>query len=367
MACFLSEAEKEARKRNRLIEGKLKGDKKELRQEIKLLLLGAGESGKSTVVKQMRIIHGGGYSQDDLNGFKPLIFENVHKNTTILLEAAEEWNYKLAPANEEHMDKVFGYDKSKIGMFQSEYLPSIALLFKDPAIQQALKRRNELQLNDSAEYYFDRLGAFQNPSYVPNVQDVLCSRVATTGISEFNFEMEGTNFRMLDVGGQRSERRKWIHCFEGITSITFIAAINGYDQVCFEDNATNRMFESLALWDQIVNYAIFEKVSMILFFNKMDLFEKKVHKSAIGEHFPAFLEYCSTTQFKDIPKPTQLDFGKGFFLALFKEKVAPDLQGGERDVYAHYTTATDTQGIKAVFDAVRSTIINNNAAAWNVI
>eukprot|EP00042_Codosiga_hollandica_P033484 m.224539 g.224539 ORF g.224539 m.224539 type:complete len:356 (-) comp54198_c0_seq4:286-1353(-) len=327
MACFLSEAEKEARKRNRLIEGKLKGDKKELRQEIKLLLLGAGESGKSTVVKQMRIIHGGGYSQDDLNGFKPLIFENVHKNTTILLEAAEEWNYKLAPANEEHMDKVFGYDKSKIGMFQSEYLPSIALLFKDPAIQQALKRRNELQLNDSAEYYFDRLGAFQNPSYVPNVQDVLCSRVATTGISEFNFEMEGTNFRMLDVGGQRSERRKWIHCFEGITSITFIAAINGYDQVCFEDNATNRMFESLALWDQIVNYAIFEKVSMILFFNKMDLFEKKVHKSAIGEHFPAYPGYCSTAQIKDIPKPTQLDFGKAFFLALFQEKVAPNFQG----------------------------------------
>eukprot|EP00042_Codosiga_hollandica_P033482 m.224527 g.224527 ORF g.224527 m.224527 type:complete len:315 (-) comp54198_c0_seq2:286-1230(-) len=196
--------------------------------------------------------------------------------------------------------------------------------------------------------YFDRLGAFQNPSYVPNVQvplaspvsslsiqaltlgnvqDVLCSRVATTGISEFNFEMEGTNFRMLDVGGQRSERRKWIHCFEGITSITFIAAINGYDQVCFEDNATNRMFESLALWDQIVNYAIFEKVSMILFFNKMDLFEKKVHKSAIGEHFPAYPGYCSTAQIKDIPKPTQLDFGKAFFLALFQEKVAPNFQG----------------------------------------
>ncbi len=43
---------------------------------------------------------------------------------------------------------------------------------------------------------------------------------------------------MIDVGGQRSERRKWIHCFEDVTSITFIAAVSGYDQVCVEDNVT---------------------------------------------------------------------------------------------------------------------------------
>ena len=60
---------------------------------------GAGESGKSTVVKQMRIIHGSGYTKDDKLGFIPLIFENVAKNTTTLLEAAEEWNYSLASHN----------------------------------------------------------------------------------------------------------------------------------------------------------------------------------------------------------------------------------------------------------------------------
>ena len=91
--------------------------------------------------------------------------------------------------------------------------------------------------------------------YSLNCQDVLRSRVATTGIVESNFEMQDTTFRfaschaccrayhhlmrsMIDVGGQRSERRKWIHCFEDVTSITFIAAVSGYDQVCIEDNVT---------------------------------------------------------------------------------------------------------------------------------
>ena len=51
-------------------------------------------------MKQMRIIHGQGYSDEDRVGFIPLIFENVVKNTTTLLEAAEEWSYALAPGNQ---------------------------------------------------------------------------------------------------------------------------------------------------------------------------------------------------------------------------------------------------------------------------
>ena len=39
---------------------------------------------------------------------------------------------------------------------------------------------------------------------------------------------------MVDVGGQRSERRKWIHCFENVTSIIFLVALSEYDQVLFE-------------------------------------------------------------------------------------------------------------------------------------
>jgi len=43
---------------------------------------------------------------------------------------------------------------------------------------------------------------------------VLRARSKTTGITETEFEVDSTKFRMVDVGGQRSERKKWIHCFE---------------------------------------------------------------------------------------------------------------------------------------------------------
>jgi guanine nucleotide-binding protein G(i) subunit alpha len=47
--------------------------------------------------------------------------------------------------------------------------------------------------------------------------------------------------RLFDVGGQRSERKKWIHCFEDVTAIIFCVAMSEYDQVLHEDETTVRI------------------------------------------------------------------------------------------------------------------------------
>lgn len=50
---------------------------------------------------------------------------------------------------------------------------------------------------------------------------------------------------MFDVGGQRSERKKWIHCFESVTSIIFCTALSEYDQGLLEEKSQVRPFISL--------------------------------------------------------------------------------------------------------------------------
>jgi hypothetical protein len=78
----------------------------------------------------------------------------------------------------------------------------------------------------------DRLG---QGDYVPTEQDVLRTRVKTTGIVETHFNYKSISFKMFDVGGQRSERKKWIHCFEGVTAIVFCVALSAYDLMLAED------------------------------------------------------------------------------------------------------------------------------------
>jgi guanine nucleotide-binding protein subunit alpha len=85
--------------------------------------------------------------------------------------------------------------------------------------------------------YFDSIGRIGDPRYAPSNQDVLRSRVKTTGITETVFVIGDLTYRMFDVGGQRSERKKWIHCFESVTAIIFLVAISEYDQTLIEDES----------------------------------------------------------------------------------------------------------------------------------
>jgi len=90
--------------------------------------------------------------------------------------------------------------------------------------------------------FFGKIDQLFTPDWLPDNQDMLHSRLRTTGITETLFEMRKLNFRMMDVGGQRSERKKWIHCFEGVQTLLFLVALSGYDQSLLEDQNAVRSF-----------------------------------------------------------------------------------------------------------------------------
>lgn len=94
--------------------------------------------------------------------------------------------------------------------------------------------------------YFDSIERIGHHNYLPTDQDVLRSRVKTTGITETTFVIKNLTYRMFDVGGQRSERKKWIHCFENVTAIIFLIAISEYDQVLIEDETVVSKHEKQA-------------------------------------------------------------------------------------------------------------------------
>ncbi|KAL5008841.1 hypothetical protein ScPMuIL_014422 [Solemya velum] len=163
----------------------------------------------------------------------------------------------------------------------------------------------EYQLTDSAKYYLDSVDQIANPDYLPSLQDILRVRVPTTGIIEYPFDLDSIIFRMVDVGGQRSERRKWIHCFENVTSIMFLVALSEYDQVLVESDNENRMGSP-----------------------------KKDAQSA-----------------------------REFILRMFVD-LNPD---PDKIIYSHFTCATDTENIRFVFAAVKDTILQLNLKEYNLV
>merc|ERR1711988_1803982 len=150
----------------------------------------------------------------------------------------------------------------------------LKMMWEHEATKAMFLRRNEFQLNDSTHYYMEEEGGIARlcaPDYVPTEQDVLRSRVRTTGIVQSDFTIKNIQFSMFDVGGQRNEHRKWIHCFDNVNAVVFVASCSEFDQKLFEDETQNRLDEAIQLFDQICNSKWFKSTAMILFLNKKDL------------------------------------------------------------------------------------------------
>uniref|UniRef100_A0A2K6DFK7 Uncharacterized protein n=1 Tax=Macaca nemestrina TaxID=9545 RepID=A0A2K6DFK7_MACNE len=222
-ACCLSKEAKE-------IEQQLRRDKRVACRELKLLLLRTGESGKSTFIKQMRIIHGSGYSNEDKRVFTKLVYQNIFTAMQAMIRAMDtlkiQYKYEHDKA---HAQLVREVDVEKVPAFENPYVGAIKSLWNDPGIQES------------------------DPAYLPMQEDVLRVRVPTN-----------------------------------VTSIMFLVALSEYDRVLVESDNENRMEERKALFRTIITYPWFQNSSVILFLNVKDLLEEEIMYSHLVDYFPEY-------------------------------------------------------------------------------
>ncbi|KZZ99046.1 G protein alpha subunit [Moelleriella libera RCEF 2490] len=334
--------------RSRELDRVIRQDEKRMAKEVKLLLLGAGESGKSTILKQMKLIYSQGFNKHERLEWKPVIFNNIIQSFRTILEAMTELEFAFDNAdNEKYMARILvEYEISPEDKLPQEYLQPIKTLWQDSGVKQAIAKGNEYALHDNLAYFIDDMDRIWADEYVPNDQDLLRARRRTTGITESIFDLGQLTYRMFDVGGQRSERKKWIHCFENVHCLLFLVAISGYDQSLAEDKHGNQMNEALMLWESIANSHWFTKSAMILFLNKMDLFKEKLPKSDISSY--GFTDYHGPkNDYKAVSK-------------YFLEKFRALSRNPEKEIYGHFTNATDTNLLKITMGSVQDMIIQRN-------
>mmetsp|Transcript_10752 Transcript_10752/g.27375 ORF Transcript_10752/g.27375 Transcript_10752/m.27375 type:complete len:356 (+) Transcript_10752:170-1237(+) len=315
---------------------------------IKLLLLGAGESGKSTIFKQMKLLYGKGFDDDERRDWVP----KIHMCAVSAMKAVCAATVRFGLESKVRDKAAFNLlsEINERETLTTRVAENIKLLWSDPIINDVWERRNDYQVIESNELYFRNIDVVSKSGYLPSDEDILASRVRTCGIVEETYVIENVEFVIIDVGGQRNERKKWIHCFDNVNAVIFVAALSEFDQMMFEDETQNRMTDTLHLFDSICNSRWFQKTAMILFLNKRDLFARKVAKKLIRE-VPEWHDYQG--------KPFDYDDGVNYFLQKFLEKN----QQKNRDIYTHVTCATDTENVKIVFHATKDIILKFNLEA----
>jgi guanine nucleotide-binding protein G(i) subunit alpha len=333
-------------------------------QKIKLLLLGAGESGKSTIFKQMKIIYGNPFPTEERAQLVTVVHSNIVSNGRLLASACEKIVPLADPAIAADLAAVPDAEDTPLDRKVADILKR---LWADPGAQQTWARRAEYHIQDAFSWYMNELDRISLPGYIPSVDDILRARVRTSGIVEESYKIDGVEFVMYDVGGQRNERKKWIHCFDAVTAVIFVVAISEYDQFLYEDDQMYRMDEAVLLFDEMCNLRHFKNTSMILFLNKNDLFREKLKTIPVCVNSGPKKRYESfqgpyvkfgtaDAEFGNPDFEAAYEAAKEFFLQLFLRRN----QQINKEIYHHVTCATDTSNIKVVFNAAKDIILKDN-------
>eukprot|EP01126_Amoeba_proteus_P060602 TRINITY_DN8030_c0_g1_i2.p1 TRINITY_DN8030_c0_g1~~TRINITY_DN8030_c0_g1_i2.p1 ORF type:complete len:309 (+),score=51.34 TRINITY_DN8030_c0_g1_i2:604-1530(+) len=302
----------------------------------------------------MQVLHQGGFDSEELDRFCEVLRDNCLTSIQTLLLACKEWGITFDNDNNQLAEKLLTSME-----LNTELAHHVVTLTTTPQVQKALLRANELQIpggEAGASYYFRHAERFADPNYKPTSEDIIRAKMRTTGILEIQFSTQsGQEITMVDVGGQRSERRKWLHCFGNVTAVIFLVAINEYDMVLEEDNKTNRMEESLKLFSKLTGSQWFDNVSFLLFLNKSDLFREKIKTRPLTDFFEDYDSFVANFNPKDVEVGDE-----NFFLSCeyIKAQFVKAFKGNQ--LYPFVTCAIDKKNCERVWGAIKDSIITSS-------
>jgi len=327
----------------------------EARNLQRLLLLGAGESGKSTLFKQSKALFGKPFSKKEREDLVLIIRSNVLEGIATLLEQAELrgiTNAEIIQLKEEMIQ-----DRNRDGV-STELVVSVKRFWALEEIKKLFECRAEFQLQDSLGFFLDRIEQVSALDYDPPLDHILRSRSKTTGVVEMEVALKGQRVALIDVGGQRNERRKWIHQFSVCSAVIFVASMAEYDQVLIEDQRTNRLLEALDLFSAVCHIKTFDGKPLILFLNKRDLFFEKLKKVPLNSLFDSYvptLTYPVEATVSEKEAIKEFQQASEFLVDRFRKCD----RSQSRSIYCHVTCATDSENIKHVFLDLVDVIIRN--------
>ena len=310
-----------------------------------MLFLGTGETGKSTMVKQLRIILGGGIDEVERQTFASTVYINVFSNTIELLQSCKKLDLRLPEELEMFGKQLLAAQASASRMDSLDMATAqkIEQLWHTDAFKEAFSKRSQFGLSDSTEYTFQNIIRFAQPDFTPTSDDFIHLRQRTSGISEYHFPLStSSRLTVIDVGGQRSERRKWLHCFSNVTAVAFFVALSDYDLMLREDLSVNRLQESLIVFREITSGPWFKSINKILFLNKKDLFKEKIQRVDIRCCFP---EYKGAQTYNE-----GLQFIQNIILSI----------ASGQHIFVHVTCATSRKNVEFVFNSIRSILLDQS-------
>ncbi|XP_060572137.1 guanine nucleotide-binding protein subunit alpha-14-like [Ruditapes philippinarum] len=331
------------------IEKQLERDRKTRRKEIEIIFFGKTGSGKTTLFRQLQIIYGDEYSDDEVGYFKRHVYKDIVQTIQALIYSMKVLNIQFQDdENLEMAKRVHSVDTFYMKTISEELANAIKLLWNDRGVQTCLES-GSVSVSDSAIYFLNDMDRVLEPGYSPSKQDIVRVFIPTTGIQEYVFEQERHLFRITEMGGFNLHtfrcRKLLFQFIQTIHVIFYVADISVFEKTVEGSDSENEVVEAVDLFKLVVLHPWVSRTSVVLFLNKIDLFKEKLKRHNLHDHFP---EYIGPEH--DVEAGCH--FMKNLFLAVQAEE--------NRPIFPHFTCAIDTPGMKRVFDNIIQYTVQSN-------
>lgn len=395
------------------ISRKMHEDDRVSRQIQKLLLLGTGASGKSTIFKNLKqnqgvIIDDEAAKEETANTLRSSMVQFMMRLLLAATEFQEEGLKRYETCVPDTADDAIREPLTRfiekfceltvtelktlrvspptdvdITEFEDEFEELGALvetLWSQSWAKQTYKMRGgRFSMPDNMSYFFPRAREIFDLDFSPSMEDVIRTRVRTTGMIDHAYSCDDTMFKIIDVGGQKSERVKWQKHFDDVAALLFCVALNHYNEVLFELETQNAMHEAIDVFTTNVNHEAFLTSQIIIFFNKEDLFLEVIKEFPLGVCFGKGVKGWHGPEFWEgpdyaIPEGSEPPADRPAFEVAYEAAVSfiqeifvsRNTVAGRR-IYRHVTTATNPDNIKHVFFDVQSIVINANLLSGGLL
>jgi GTPase SAR1 family protein len=274
----------------------------------KILILGAGEAGKTTTCRQLHCIVRGDMNDQMKREITDALRSNVWtvaRKVAKMLSPSDCKEISDGPCSQ-ILTNLLDREELKNGEMNVALAEAIEQFWKADCVQNTLKKRSKYWLLEWADYYIGNAVRFAAPEFSPTEEDRVRARVKTTGVNEDHFaekvpespawpgleDFKETGLKIkwsiIDVGGQRSERRKWISVFDNVQTVVFLVNLLGYAEVLYEDESVLRMHESMDVCENLFGSqkCAFKDTPIHFCFNKLQSFKDSYSRDAFLKCFP---------------------------------------------------------------------------------
>jgi guanine nucleotide-binding protein subunit alpha len=260
-----------------------------------VLILGTSESGKSTLLKGLKLTLSEDYTTEERLLYESLIRNNLLRSIQNVVKAMDSLEIPLGDErNEWHMQTI--QLTHSVTRTWKDIGRAVSALWLDSGFYTAYERRHEYELDDNTLYYAAAVERLSEANYVPTNLDILWHRKRTSspsGIQLLDKDYVGGAYRFVDVGGSRPQRKKWIQSFANISTVLFTIDTTSYARRLAEDKRVNRMQDQLKTFKAVGNSWWFTNSNFILLFTKMDQLEDWLAREPPKRYFPGFTDPSS--------------------------------------------------------------------------